>query len=154
MTHRREKEIVAMLRDGVSCKATARALKVDHKAVYKIRDAYNIPNWFTDPNGPACRYGHPWPENRGREGRGTYYCRGCTRQRKRGNYQPIDTSYVDEIAVELAVAGQPTHLRPAERRAAVRDLLATDLSGSEMAKRIGCTDRTIWRIRKELREAA
>lgn len=153
-THPREQEIVEMLRNGISCKETSRVLRVSHHAVYRIRDAYNIPNWFADPNGPACRHGHPWPENLAHYPSGKHYCRTCANLAKRRSYQPISADDVDEIAVELAVAGRKVPLRPSERRQAVRQLLQRNLTGTQMAARIGCTPRTIWRIRKQLRQAA
>lgn len=146
--HWLENEIVAMLRDGHSGKAVARELHVSTYHVYAIRDAHNIPNWYADPNGPACRHGHPWPEHLAHYRDGKHYCRECSRLQHR-------RARTDDLAVELAVAGQPVRLRrPRDRRQAVRQMLDRNLTGDEMANRIGCTPRTIWRIRKELREAA
>lgn len=143
-----------MLRDGVSGGQVARTLTVDRRTVYAIRDAHGIPNWYTDPSDPVCRHGHAWPQHLDIQPSGRHECRECRRIRNRNRYEPVDVTYVDEFAVELAVSGQPAHLTSFERRVAVRELLNHDLSGSQMAARIGCTPRTIWRIRKQLREAA
>jgi DNA-directed RNA polymerase specialized sigma subunit len=68
------------------------------------------------------------------------YCLSC----KRGE------PYVDEMAVERAVQGQPpSRLSPAEREAAVIHLrLSTPLSYSQIAERAGCSERTVIRICK------
>lgn len=146
--HPQENEIVAMLRDGLPAKAVARKLNITAHYAYKIRNAHGIPGYYADPNGPACRRGHAWPEHLGTRNDGRHTCLECRRENGR------KAKAADQLAIELAVAGQPTRLRPHERRLAVRELLTRNLSGDQMAKRIGCTPRTIWRIRKELREAA
>lgn len=158
MSHPREKEIVAMLRDGMAGRRVAEALKLDRRTVYTIRDAHGIPKWAATVDATECRHGHAWPQHLAAYPNGTHYCRECRRLRKRQERAAAGVGNVDQLAVELAVAGQPTRLTSSERRAAVRELLnrshTRDLSGKQMAKRLGCTDRTVWRIRKELREAA
>jgi hypothetical protein len=57
---------------------------------------------------------------------------------------------VDEMAVELAVAGESVRLSPAERRVAVTRLHGNLLSDSAIADRLRIADRTVQRIRKEL----
>lgn len=146
-----------MLRSGESGRAVSRTLGVNHRIVYEIRDAHGIPSWYADPNGPACRHGHPWPQYLAYESdRRKQYCRECNRLGKRRSYEPADVTYVDNLAIELVLRGERHRLTPLERRVAVRELLNSDdvPSGTEMADRIGCTPRTIWRIRKQLREAA
>lgn len=59
--------------------------------------------------------------------------------------------FIDEIAVERAVAGDPPeHLTPAERRAVVRRLHARGCSDGEIAARSGMVTETAMRIRHEL----
>lgn len=146
--HPREQQILARLRDGAACKVIARELGVTAYYVYVIRDAHNIPNWYADPNGPACKHGHAWPENLGKRENGYHVCLECRRENGR------KSRVVDPIVVSLAVSGQAISLKARERRQVVRQLLTTDLTGTQMAARANCTPRTIWRIRKQLREVA
>lgn len=57
---------------------------------------------------------------------------------------------VDEVAVELAIAGESVTLTPAERRAAVRELNAVGRSDGAIAAALTCNIRTVERIREEL----
>jgi hypothetical protein len=54
---------------------------------------------------------------------------------------------VDELAVDLAVAGHPMALRPVERTAAVAQLDRYDLKDWQRAERLGVSRRTILRHR-------
>lgn len=56
----------------------------------------------------------------------------------------------DEMAVELAVAGQPVRLTQAERRLAVTELHTYGLTDPEIAERLHCSDQTVLRDRREL----
>ncbi|WIA96439.1 helix-turn-helix domain-containing protein [Curtobacterium sp. MCBA15_004] len=55
---------------------------------------------------------------------------------------------LDESNVDLAVTGVTVPLTPAEKRAAVAALHPQGLNDQEIAARIGCSDRTVLRIRK------
>lgn len=57
---------------------------------------------------------------------------------------------IDEIAVELAIQGEHVRLRPAERRECVLRLHRERWSDRRIAEQIGCTDKTVFRIREEL----
>lgn len=57
---------------------------------------------------------------------------------------------VDEIAVDLAVQGHRVRLTPAERRACIPRLHAKYYSDGLIADTIGCSSRTVERIREEL----
>lgn len=57
---------------------------------------------------------------------------------------------IDEMAVELAIEGERVRLTPAERRECVARLHASRWSDARIAERIGCTDKTVFRIRGEL----
>ncbi|MEK6310113.1 MAG: helix-turn-helix domain-containing protein [Curtobacterium sp.] len=57
---------------------------------------------------------------------------------------------IDDSAVELAIAGEAVSLTPAERRIALRRLHADGLTDPEIAAQLGCSDRTVLRIRQEL----
>jgi hypothetical protein len=53
----------------------------------------------------------------------------------------------DDVAVELAVCGYPTRLRPAERAEAVRRLTQAGLSAAQIAQRLDTTTRSVTRWR-------
>lgn len=57
---------------------------------------------------------------------------------------------LDEIAIELALAGQGVRLTPGERRVCVRKLHALHWSDPAIAARLRCADKTVERIRDEL----
>lgn len=61
-----------------------------------------------------------------------------------------DRDLVDEVAVQRAVNGEPTALTPRERREAVRRVHAENVNDAEIAERVGCSVRTVWRIREQL----
>lgn len=61
---------------------------------------------------------------------------------------------LDEIAVELAISGERVRLTPEERRECVRRLHAERWSDRRIAETIGCSDKTVLRIREELNLAA
>ncbi|MEJ1087028.1 hypothetical protein WDU99_01710 [Microbacterium sp. Mu-80] len=57
---------------------------------------------------------------------------------------------LDEIAIELALAGNGVRLTPGERRVCVRKLHSLRWSDQAIAERLRCADRTVERIRNEL----
>ncbi|NLP82621.1 hypothetical protein HF576_02045 [Microbacterium sp. CFH 90308] len=63
---------------------------------------------------------------------------------------PDEEGAVDEVAIELAIAGEGVRLRPAERRECVRRLHAERWSDGRIAEAIRCTSKTVMRIREEL----
>lgn len=67
---------------------------------------------------------------------------------------PDDEGDVDEVAVDLAIAGEGPRLRPAERREAVRRLHAERWSDGRIGETIRCAPKTVERIREELGLAA
>ena len=63
---------------------------------------------------------------------------------------PDGDSGIDETAVELALRGEGVRLTPAERRECVVRLHRERWSDGRIAEQIGCTDKTVFRIREEL----
>lgn len=57
---------------------------------------------------------------------------------------------VDEVAVELALAGRRVRITPAERRVCVRILHSRQWSDGAIAAQLRCADKTVGRIRDEL----
>jgi transposase len=148
--------VVSLLTEGHSDIEVYRRTGVARTTVARYRKAQGLPGYFTSQGQPACRNGHPWPENRRQYSNGWTYCWGCKRAGHRRwwaeNYQPVQP---DDIAIERAVAGDPPErLTPRERAAAVRQLDARRLSASVIASRVGCHERTVYRIRKMTKGAA
>lgn len=126
----------------------------------------------------TCRHGHPrTPDTTRRDGRGNRYCVPCrrascreswrrrwdrrhkdhtttrTRDGRRQCLTCLHTWSMDHAAVARAIAGDPPpRLTPAEREAAVLQLRDTGLPGVVVAQRVGCTDRTVWRILRRTRQ--
>lgn len=63
---------------------------------------------------------------------------------------PDEEVGVDEMAVDLAMAGELVRLSYDERRVAIRNLCAVKLSDQKIAERLHIADRTVLRIRQEL----
>lgn len=63
---------------------------------------------------------------------------------------PDEDDGIDETAVLLAMQGEGVRLTPAERRECVLRLHGERWSDGRIAETIGCTDKTVFRIREEL----
>jgi hypothetical protein len=81
------------------------------------------------------------------------FCVGCATRYGRPLPPVLDRSQrVDEEAVRIAVAGERVvRLNRAERREAVRRLMAAGVIITEMARRIGVTPRSINRLKAKVR---
>lgn len=102
-----------------------------------------------------CRNGHERTEDNTHVYRdGERECRDCRRERRHTRRPGLYSLDVDEIAVDRAVTGDlnGTVLTLAERRQAVRQLTETGESAAQIAARIGCSERTVDRIRAYLRQ--
>lgn len=64
------------------------------------------------------------------------------------------SDWIDEIAVERAVHGDPVRLSFRERRVAIARLDRAGLSARAIGARIGITARTVQRYRSQAREVA
>ncbi|WP_405941577.1 helix-turn-helix domain-containing protein [Streptomyces sp. NBC_00207] len=109
-------------------------------------------------NRSSCLHNHPYPENIGRDRRGWAYCIACRREWERNraprprNYVPVEP---DPAAIERAVAGDPpARLTPRERKAAVLALTKRNVAAWRIAEQIGCSKRTVHRIRSQYAAAA
>lgn len=101
---------------------------------------------------PICKHGHPWPEHLAFNNRGHATCAECTRISHRRHYVPIEP---DEAAIQRAVAGDPPpRLSPRERAAAVLTLTARNVAAWRIAEQIGCSQRTVHRVRSRYAAAA
>lgn len=67
---------------------------------------------------------------------------------------PDEIDGIDETAVVLAIQGEQVRLTPAERRECVRRLHPERWSDARIADTIGCSSKTVERIREELGLAA
>ncbi|MDJ0342219.1 helix-turn-helix domain-containing protein [Streptomyces sp. H10-C2] len=120
----------------------------------------------------TCPHGHDRATNLRVRGDGRRYCRACHRAEYRAWFRKqfdlkhpghpftltahghrrcqvctVLRSSVDTVAVERAAAGDPpARLYPAEREAAVLRLRRHELPVPVIAARVGCSERTVWRI--------
>ncbi|MGW3376164.1 helix-turn-helix domain-containing protein [Streptomyces hydrogenans] len=97
----------------------------------------------------ACIHGHPYPENEFTDAYGWSRCRQCARESwrrtHRSRYVPV---VPDDVAIDRAVSGDPpARLTPRERAAAVERLMRHGYSARQTAERVGCSLRTVYRIR-------
>jgi uncharacterized protein YerC len=144
--------VEALLRAGHSNLEVHRRTGAATTTVARYRRALGLPGYFMTADSPACRYGHPWPEHRDWNEQAHLICRECVRIRQRRYYVPAQP---DEAAIERAVAGDPPErLTPRERHAAVARLHSWQLPASVIAERVGCSQRTVHRIRTSLAKAA
>lgn len=152
MTDLIERLIEQQLRDGSSNTSIARQLGVDWRTVDRRRKALGLPGYFTTPDSPHCRNGHPFPENLKFDKHGHLHCVAC--QREVHIRRAKAAAVPDDVAVERAVAGDPPpRLTHHERRTAVLRLDAWGYSADQIAARVGCTKRTVHRIRARRRNS-
>jgi DNA-binding NarL/FixJ family response regulator len=171
-TEKRE-QVEALLYAGHSDLAIHRQTGVDRGTVRRYRKRLGLPGYRVTADSPACRHGHPFPENIAHYPNGWLYCLACSRIRGRNRvsiHRPRKAStrrprkartrqprkrtstYVpvqpDEIAIERAVAGDPPdRLTPRERAAAIAQLDRRDYSAAVIAEYVRCTPRTVHRVR-------
>ena len=102
---------------------------------------------------PACKHGHPYPQNLAYDKQGLTHCAECARIRWRRWWQEQPPVGPDPIAIERAITGDPPErLTPRERQAAALQLDAWGYSADQIAQRVGCTKRTVHRIRARRRK--
>jgi hypothetical protein len=119
--------------------------------VARYRKALSLPGYRTTADSPACRHGHPFPENVAYDSNGWLVCRACRRQHGREqfarHYQPVQP---DQAAVERAAAGDPPdRLTFRERHAAIAQLDRWEYPAVVIAERVRCTPRTVHRARNQ-----
>jgi DNA-binding NarL/FixJ family response regulator len=149
MSPETRQQIETLLRAGQSDTEVHRQTGAARDTVARHRKRLGLPGYRTTPDSPACRNGHPFPENLTFDGRGGLICRECRRQtdhkKHLRRYQPAQP---DEAAIERAAAGDPPErLTPRERHAAITQLDRQQLSSAVIAERVGCSRRTVHRAR-------
>lgn len=142
-------QIEALLRGGASDLEIHRRTGAARTTVARHRKALGLPGYRTTPDSPACRHGHPFPENLGRNDKGHLICIECRRTHWRESaarrYAPAQP---DEAAVLRAAAGDaPDRLTPRERHAAIARLDRQEMSAAVIAERVRCSKRTVHRAR-------
>lgn len=167
------REVESLLGAGHSDLNVHRLTDVDRGTVRRYRKRLGLPGYRVTADSPECRHGHPFPENVAYYPNGWLYCRECARVRGRSRakacqqreeagtaerrgrvsyYQPVQP---DEVAIERAVAGDPPdRLTPRERAAAIAQLNAWQLPAPEIAERVRCSPRTVYRARSRQRASA
>jgi len=164
-------KVESLLHAGHSDLDIHRRTGVDRGTVRRYRKQLGLPGYRVTADSPACRHGHPFPENVAHYPNGWLYCLTCSRIRGRNRpstaqpqkisicrprrasvYQPVEP---DEIAIERAVAGDPPgRLTPRERAAAIAQLDAWQLPAPVIAERVRCSRRTVYRVRSRQRAMA
>ncbi|MFD9004488.1 helix-turn-helix domain-containing protein [Streptomyces sp. NPDC059582] len=148
------REVEALLCAGHSDWEVHRRTGAARRTIRCYRMRLGLPVYMAAEDSPACRHGHPFPENVARYPSGGLYCLACAEIRKReyhaSNYEPVQP---DEVAIERAVAGDPARLTPRERSAAIAQLDAWQLPASVIAERVRCSPRTVHRARSRQRAA-
>lgn len=152
-------EIERLLLAGHSDLAVHLATGAARATVARYRKRLGLPGYRITADSPACRHGHPFPENRAFYSNGWLYCVACSRKRGRRSSARRSSGYravePDEMAIERAVAGDPPErLTPRERAAAVRALNRRGLSAQEIAVRVSCSPRNVYYLRSTFRRAA
>jgi len=150
------RQVEGLLHAGHSDLDIQRRTGVSRDTVRRYRRRLGLPGYRVTADSPACRHGHPFPENAAHYPNGWLYCLACSRTRGRtkaaSSYIPAQP---DEMAIERAVTGDPPdRLTPRERAAAIRRLHAQQLSAAAIADRVRCSSRTVHRVRSQLRVAA
>lgn len=151
--HPRYDEIKKLLQQGLPVIAICHQLHVDQRPIRKIRDEIGIPVFRGHRLCATCRSGHTYPPNCRTNSNGHRICPQCAEVLR--EKQRRQRARVDELAVEFAAAGRaPAHLRHVERIEILKRLNARPepLDTDEVARRLACTTRTVWRIRRAVRE--
>lgn len=132
---------------GASDTEVERTVGVSRTTAFRRRRKLGLPV----PPRTACRRGHPYPQNQGRDSKGRPYCVPCAQDREKRRtrvYVPVEP---DEAAIERAVYGDtPVRLSPRERRQAIVRLGRRGFSAAEIADRLGCSTRTVFRVRRRV----
>lgn len=71
-----------------------------------------------------------------------------------GGRLPKEPLYVDDVAVERAIAGYPVSLNLAELAEAIQILNRKNFTVRDIAEMLGCSERTVERHRARLRTGA
>lgn len=144
-------QIEQLLRAGHSDREVHRRTGAACPTIARHRKRLGLPGYQTHADSPACRHGHPFPENLAFGVNGWVFCRECRRIRDRARYVP---AHPDEAAIDRATAGDPPdRLTPRERHAAIHQLDARRLSAAVIAERVRCSTRTVHRARGQQRAA-
>lgn len=144
-------QIAALLHAGHSDLDIHHRTGAARTTIARHRKQLGLPGYRMNADSPACRHGHPWPANRGRNDKGHLVCIACKRAHWREtaarNYTPAEP---DHAAIQRAVDGHPPgRLTPRERRAAIRQLDARDYSAAAIAEHVRCSPRTVHRARSQ-----
>lgn len=148
LTQEIREHVETLLRAGCSDLEISRRLGVDRGTAARYRKRLGLPGFRITQDSPSCRHGHPFPQNAVRGSDGWLRCRECARLRSRSrnrSYVPVEP---DWAAIERAVAGEaPDRVTPRERAAAVRRLSDRHMGAEQIAERVRCHPRTVYRIR-------
>lgn len=108
---------------------------------------------FRASDRTTCKHGHPFPECLTYDRRGYTRCVECDRIKSRRYSQTMRAP--DPTAIERAIQGDPPdRLTPRERAAAVLALTERNVAAWRIAEQLGCSQRTVHRVRSRYAAAA
>ncbi|MFD9463513.1 hypothetical protein [Streptomyces sp. NPDC060027] len=145
------RQVEKLLHAGHSDRGIHQATGVARTTIARHRRRLGLPSYLVTADGPACRHGHPFPENIAHDSNGWLICRECRRLHGRKQaaraYIPAQP---DQAAITRAAAGDPPdRLTPRERHAAIRRLDSRDYSAAVIAEHVRCSPRTVHRARSK-----
>jgi hypothetical protein len=143
------RQIKALLQAGHSDLAIHQQTGAARTTIARYRKQLGLPGYRTTADSPACRHGHPFPQNLGRNDKDHLICIACRRthwrQQHARRYVPAQP---DEAAIQRAADGDPPErLTPRERHAAISLLEEQQMSAAVIAERVRCSRRTVHRTR-------
>lgn len=147
----KREQVEALLRAGGSDTGIQRETGISRQTVRHIRSELGLPVYGARTE-VGCRKGHPYPENAMTTKEGWTRCRACRREydKTRNRQDRYRGREIDQAAIDMVLAGASLKLPARERAIAVKHLINRPLRTEQLAERVGCHERTVYRIRKEL----
>lgn len=140
MNDAKKRQLVeALLHAGHSDLDIHRRTGAARTTVARYRKALGLPGYRVTADSPACRHGHPFPENVAYDSNGWLVCRACRRQHGR------------EQHARHYVPVQPDETAAGKRQAAIAQCDVQGASARDIAAEVGCSARTVHRARANRR---
>lgn len=138
MTPEMRQQLEQLLHAGHSDLDIHRRTGAARTTVARYRKALGLPGYRVTADSPACRHGHPFPENVAYDSNGWLVCRACRRQHGR------------EQHARHYIPAQPSQVATA-RAEAIAPCDDEGMTAREIAEQVGCSPRTIHRARNKRR---
>jgi hypothetical protein len=131
--------VEALLHAGHSDLDIHRQTGAARTTIARYRKALGLPGYRVTADSPACRHGHPFPENVAYDSNGWLVCRECRRVHGR------------EQHARHYVPVQPDETAAGKRYAAIAECDVQGASARAIADEVGCSPRTVHRARSKRR---